>query len=85
MLFQLPAIYLGNEYKLLTLVVSPLKALIVDQVEALQELGYERVAYASSDLHLNKRTKYIVVSVTGRLIFFIFPLNYCWRMILVIS
>ena len=39
-----------NEYKLLTLVVSPLKALIVDQVEALQELGYERVAYASSDL-----------------------------------
>ena len=50
LLFQLPAIYLGNEYKLLTLVVSPLKALIVDQVEALQELGYERVAYASSDL-----------------------------------
>ena len=28
LLFQLPAIYLGNEYKLLTLVVSPLKALI---------------------------------------------------------
>ena len=26
LLFQLPAIYLGNEYKLLTLVVSPLKA-----------------------------------------------------------
>ena len=50
LLFQLPAIYLGNEYKLLTLVISPLKALIVDQVEALQELGYERVAYASSDL-----------------------------------
>ena len=50
LLFQLPAIYLGNEYKLLTLVVSPLKALIVDQVEALRELGYERVAYASSDL-----------------------------------
>lgn len=30
--------------------VSPLKALIVDQVESLQELGYTRVAYASSDL-----------------------------------
>ena len=30
--------------------VSPLKALIVDQVESLQELGYMRVAYASSDL-----------------------------------
>lgn len=50
LLFQLPAIYLGREKGLLTLVVSPLKALITDQVEALQDLGYERVAYASSDL-----------------------------------
>lgn len=50
MLFQLPAIYLGRQYGLLTIVVSPLKALIVDQVESLQELGYTRVAYASSDL-----------------------------------
>jgi hypothetical protein len=49
-LFQLPAIYLGKEYNLLTIVVSPLKALIVDQVEGLQDLGYQRVAYASSDL-----------------------------------
>lgn len=50
LLFQLPGIYLGNEYGLLTIVVSPLKALIVDQVEGLQDLGYTRVAYASSDL-----------------------------------
>lgn len=50
LLFQLPAIYLGREQGVLTLVVSPLKALIVDQVESLQELGYDRVAYASSDL-----------------------------------
>lgn len=50
LLFQLPAIFLGREYGLLTIVVSPLKALIVDQVESLQDLGYERVAYASSDL-----------------------------------
>ena len=50
LLFQLPAIYLGREYGLLTIVVSPLKALITDQVEGLQELGYTRVAYASSDL-----------------------------------
>ena len=49
-MFQLPAIYLGKEYNLLTIVVSPLKALIVDQVEGLQDLGYQRVAYASSDL-----------------------------------
>lgn len=50
LLFQLPAIYLGKEYNLLTIVISPLKALIVDQVEGLQDLGYSRVAYASSDL-----------------------------------
>lgn len=50
LLFQLPGIYLGQAYGLLTLIVSPLKALIVDQVEGLQDLGYERVAYASSDL-----------------------------------
>lgn len=50
LLFQLPAIYLGKQHQLLTIVISPLKALIVDQVENLQELGYDRVAYASSDL-----------------------------------
>lgn len=50
LLFQLPAIYLGRHYGALTLVVSPLKALIVDQVESLRDLGYGRVAYASSDL-----------------------------------
>ncbi|MCI1646778.1 MAG: DEAD/DEAH box helicase [Bacteroides sp.] len=50
LLFQLPSIYLGNEYHLLTIVVSPLKALILDQVEGLQALNYMRVAYASSDL-----------------------------------
>lgn len=50
LLFQLPAIYLGREYGALTIVVSPLKALIVDQVESLQDVGYERVGYASSDL-----------------------------------
>ena len=50
LLFQLPAIWLGREYGHLTLVVSPLKALIVDQVESLLETGYTRVGYASSDL-----------------------------------
>lgn len=57
LLFQLPAIYLGREYGLLTLVVSPLKALIVDQVENLQDLGYTRVAYASSDLSPEQKTE----------------------------
>lgn len=50
LLFQLPTIYLGKEHGLLTIVVSPLKALIVDQVESLEDIGYTRAAYASSDL-----------------------------------
>ena len=57
LLFQLPAIYLGKEYNLLTIVVSPLKALIVDQVEGLQDLGYTRVAYASSDLSPEQKSE----------------------------
>ena len=57
LLFQLPAIYLGNEYNLLTIVVSPLKALIVDQVEGLQDVGYNRVAYASSDLSPEQKSE----------------------------
>lgn len=57
LLFQLPAIYLGKEYNLLTIVVSPLKALIVDQVESLLDLGYKRVAYASSDLSPEQKTE----------------------------
>lgn len=50
LLFQLPAMYLGRQYGMLTIIVSPLKALIVDQVESLLDLGYNRVGYASSDL-----------------------------------
>ena len=69
MLFQLPAIYLGKEYNLLTIVVSPLKALIVDQVESLQELG----VYACGNMprpiyRRNRRWRFIGRCVRGRLI-----------------
>ena len=50
LLFQLPGIYLGRAHGTLTIVVSPLKALIEDQVESLLSYGYDKVAYASSDL-----------------------------------
>lgn len=56
-LFQLPAIYLGRQYQHLTIVVSPLKALIEDQVESLRALGYTRAAYASSDLSPNEKAE----------------------------
>lgn len=48
LLFQLAAIYLANEYKLLTIVVSPLVALMNDQVEGLT--GYDAVATINSNI-----------------------------------
>ena len=56
LLFQLPAIYLGQEYKLLTIVISPLKALIVDQVENLRDLGYGKIYGASKGCSRKKQT-----------------------------
>lgn len=47
LLFQLSAIYLGGKYGLLTIVVSPLVALMNDQVEGLS--GYEAVATLNSN------------------------------------
>lgn len=82
LLFQLPAIYLGQEYKLLTIVISPLKALIVDQVENLRDLGYEKVSYASSDLSPEEKMRHTVRCARERRIYFIFLPNYCWLMIL---
>lgn len=49
LLFQFFVIYLGNEYKFFIFVVFLLKVLIVDQVEVLQELGYECVVYVLFD------------------------------------
>ena len=77
LLFQLPAIYLGKEYNLLTIVVSPLKALIVDQVEGLQDVGYERVAYASSDLRRSRRWKCTGRCVRGKSTCSIFHRSCC--------
>lgn len=45
-----------------------MKALIVDQVESLQELGYARVAYASSDLSPEQKMEVYRQVREGRLI-----------------
>ena len=48
LLFQLAAIYLADKYGLLTIIVSPLVALMNDQVEGLT--GYEGVATINSNI-----------------------------------
>lgn len=55
-LFQVPAIYLAEKYNLITIVVSPLKALMLDQVTALkEERGYKKVDFINSDISLVER------------------------------
>ena len=49
LMFQLPAIYLAQKYGLLTIVVSPLIALMEDQVKNLERRGYHRAATVNSD------------------------------------
>jgi ATP-dependent DNA helicase RecQ len=58
LLFQLPAIFLSelNDKKPITIVVSPLKSLMVDQVNAMKEdRKYPKVAFLNSDLSLIQR------------------------------
>ncbi|GAB4403950.1 MAG: hypothetical protein OHK0039_03750 [Bacteroidia bacterium] len=54
-LFQIPALYLSQRYQSVTLVVSPLKALMYDQVTALRERGVQEVAFINSDISLAER------------------------------
>lgn len=56
LLFQLPAIYLAEKYNAVTIVISPLIALMKDQVIALQnDRKYLNVAYINSELSLIDR------------------------------
>ena len=49
LLFQLPAIYLAEKYKVLTIIISPLVALMDDQVEGLSRNAYSGVATLNSN------------------------------------
>lgn len=49
-MFQIPAVYLAQKYHKLTIIIEPVKALMQDQKEKLQNAGYTRVDAFNSDL-----------------------------------
>lgn len=49
-MFQIPAVYLAKKYNKLTIIIEPVKALMQDQKEKLNQSGYMRVEAFNSDL-----------------------------------
>lgn len=66
-LFQIPAIYLAEKYDLLTIVVSPLKALMYDQITALRDKGVNFCAYLNSDISFVEREDIIEKIQSGEI------------------
>ena len=59
LLFQLPAFYVSERHDV-TIVVSPLIALMKDQVDAIKtDRGFDKVAYINSELNLVERERVI--------------------------
>jgi ATP-dependent DNA helicase RecQ len=67
LLFQLPAFYV-SEQKKVTIVVSPLIALMRDQVNAVREdRGFEKIAFLNSELSLHDRERVLDQCKTGEI------------------
>ena len=49
-MFQIPAVYLAEKHKKLTIIIEPVKALMQDQKEQLNARGFSRVETFNSDL-----------------------------------
>ena len=50
LMFQIPAMYIGEKYDLVTLVITPLIGLMNDQVQALESKGYHAARTINSDI-----------------------------------
>lgn len=66
-MFQIPAIHLAAAHGLVTLVVTPLKALMQDQVERLGERGYHGAAFINSDVTCEERERIAADVRAGRI------------------
>jgi len=58
-LFQIPAIYLAEKHQLVTIVISPLKALMKDQVTDLNKRNIHNAKFINSDISLIERNQII--------------------------
>ena len=67
LLFQIPAIYLGQKEGLVTIVVSPLIALMYDQVTALRARNVRSAAYINSTLSLIERNNIVEAIKKGEI------------------
>lgn len=60
LLFQVPAFYLSEKFNVVTIIISPLIALMKDQVQAVKNnRGFDKVAYINSELSLTDREEII--------------------------
>lgn len=57
--FQIPALYLAEKYNYVTLVISPLKALMKDQIENLKSRGVDTACFLNSDLAFSEKNRLI--------------------------
>lgn len=54
-LFQIPAIYLHEKYNYVTIVISPLIALMHDQVDGLKKMGVDIACFINSELSIYEK------------------------------
>ena len=54
-IFQIPALYIAKKYKLLTIVVSPLIALMKDQIHKIKNKGIRNAEYLNSELSFTEK------------------------------
>jgi len=64
LLFQIPAFHIAGQGDV-TIVVSPLIALMGDQVESIRRKGFNKVEYLNSDINLNDRERIIAACKNG--------------------
>ncbi|MDD3925570.1 MAG: DEAD/DEAH box helicase, partial [bacterium] len=66
LLFQLPAVYLAGKYNVVSVVVSPLIALMRDQVEALQGRGVWLSTFINSDITFDEKERRLSLIRDGK-------------------